>query len=73
MESDTKKVNSIGDLYKITMSCDPIKEIIEILVYNSAENTPLTGTYKLNCDRYQMTTTKINAEATEQEMNTALS
>lgn len=56
MESDHKVVNSICDLYLITMSFIPIYEVIEILIYNSADNTPLTGTYKLNFETYPRTT-----------------
>lgn len=42
-----RKSNSMTDLYQITTSYTPVKEIIEISLYNSASNTLLAGTYKL--------------------------
>jgi len=68
-------------LYSITSSYVPVHEIIEILVYNSVTNTPLTGTYKLNFAygmtsttglKYSYTTGDIDASATETTMRNAI-
>jgi hypothetical protein len=43
--SGTRKSNSLNNLYSISTSYTPIKEIIEFTLYNSNGNTLLSGTY----------------------------
>lgn len=45
VESDTG--NEINDLYSLTSSYNAVNEIVELKLFNSAQNTLLTGTYKL--------------------------
>lgn len=73
VESATPKSNSIGALYTVASSYTPQKEVIALTIYNSAGNTPLSGTYKLNFQfgmsntsgvRYTYTTVELAASAT---------